>query len=158
MLGVVKVIVIWEFLSQSDWQLEIKGIGVNRHVLVPQKEMAQAGTITLMLCLLKLWFFFKMVKLGVSKKTALGEDCCLVSDFSWCLIRFLFPFLLSSKERLISRETKATLETEWPREKEHGESEALLMSRVEWLQLLHWMLSQLLSRMIGVHEGKEILD
>ena len=90
------------------------------------------------------------------RKKTLGKDCCLVSDFSWCLIRLLLS-LLSSKERMISRVTKP-LGTEWLRENEPGKAEALLLGLIEWLQLLHWMLSQHLGRMIGVCVGQQILD
>ena len=157
----LEVIAIWESLSQRGWQLEIKGISVNRRVFCVSRKVCPSWShnINGLLCFLKLCYAFKTVKLGVSRKTALGEDCCLVSDFSWCLLTFLFPsLLLSSKERMISRVTKAILETQWLREKEHGESEVLLSNWIEWLQPLHWMRSQHLGRMIGGFVGQEIMD
>lgn len=47
-----EVILTWESLSQSGWQLEMKGISVNRHVSVPQEKIAQAEAVTLCFTLL----------------------------------------------------------------------------------------------------------
>lgn len=159
-LMLLEVILLWESLSQRGWQLEIKGISVNRRILCVSRKVCPSWShnINGLLCFLKLCYAFKPVKFGVSRKTALGEDCFLVSDFSWCHLTLLFPSLLSSKERMISRVTKAILETQWLREKEHGEFETLLSNWIEWLQLLHWMWSQHLGRMIGGCVGQEIMD
>lgn len=111
-LVLLELILMWESLSQRGWQLEIKGISVNRRVLWVSRKACPSWNhnINGLLCFLQLCYAFKMVKLGVSPKIALGEDCCLISGFSWCRITFRFPsLLLSSKERMVSRVTKAIL-------------------------------------------------
>lgn len=96
-----------------------------------------------------MYLAFKMVKLGVSWKTALGKDCSLISDFNWILIRFPFPssFLPRKNDKQGDKDHLR----DWLAKREGaGEPEALLKDQIEWLQLLHLMLSQHLGRTIGV--------
>lgn len=67
----LEVIPIWESLSQRGWQLEIKGISVNRRVFYVSRKVCPSWSRNRngLLCFLKLCYAFKTVKLGVSRKT-----------------------------------------------------------------------------------------